>query len=155
MNRNRTLALMEDAVRRLKESGAGDKDIFEFCLSCFEKTPYHLGFDRPEESDCSGTVCRALSCTYGRHIRVTADELYRRYFTERTDRDGGICAVFFINGEGRAVHVAGYAGNGLFMNESQCEPGRCGTFRTAGELRKMYGSFRIEERGLAAEVVRR
>jgi murein DD-endopeptidase len=154
MNRIRTLALMENAVRRLKENGAGEKDVFEFSLSCFEETPYLKGKDRPEESDCSGTVCRALSCTYGRYVRVTADELYRHYFTKTPDSDGGICAVFFIDGTGRAVHVAGYAGNGLFMNESQCEPGRCGTFRTAGELRKMYGSFRIEERGLSAEVVR-
>lgn len=51
MNRNRTLALMENAVRRLKENGAGEKDVFEFSLSCFEGTPYLRGKDRPEESD--------------------------------------------------------------------------------------------------------
>lgn len=153
MNGIRTLARMEDAVRRLREGGAEDRDVFGFCLSCFEKTPYHLGEDRPEESDCSGTVCRALSCTYGRHIRVTADELCRTYFTTPPDYKDGICAVFFLDGTGRAVHAAGYAGDGLFMNESQTEPGRCGTFRTAGELRKMYGGFRMVERGLREEAV--
>ena len=155
MNRNRTLAQMESAVRRLRCSGAGETDVFEFCLSCFENTPYLRGKDCPEESDCSGTVCRALSCTYGTYIRVTADELYRHYFTKIPDSEDCIRAVFFIDGHGRAVHVAGYAGTGLFMNESSCEPHRCGTFRTAGELRKMYGSFRMEERGLMIEAVRK
>lgn len=155
MNKNKTLVLMERAVRSLRESGAGETDIFEFCLSCFENTPYLPGKDCPEESDCSGTVCRALSCTYGTYMRVTADELYRHYFTKVPDSEDCIRAVFFINKDGRAVHVAGYAGAGLFMNESSCEPHRCGTFRTAVELRKMYGSYRMEERGLTIEAVRK
>jgi hypothetical protein len=50
MNGISTLARMENAVRRLRESGAGDRDVFGFCLSCFEKTPCHLGKDCPEES---------------------------------------------------------------------------------------------------------
>jgi hypothetical protein len=58
-----------------------------------------------QESDCSGSVCGALSVALGKHIRITADELYRKYFTKAYA--GGIHAAFFLDGNEKAVHVAG------------------------------------------------
>lgn len=150
MQRISTLETMTSAANQLREWGIVDRALFEYCLTCFENTPYASGGDRPEGSDCSGTVCRALSFVYGKHIRVTADELYRLHFTG-TETTGVIRAQFFLDSKGHAVHVAGHAGDGLYLNESRREPLRCGMFRTADELRAMYPDYRIVTRSLRRE----
>ena len=62
-----------------------------------------------------------------------------------------IQAVFFLDGTGKAVHVAGCMGEGLFMNESRIEKNG-GTPRTLGELKAMYSPFRLVRRWLTEDV---
>mgnify|MGYP002868369271 CR=1 FL=1 len=99
-----------------------------------------------EGSDCFGTVCAALNAMTGRERRVTADALYRTVFTEPFTRAESMHAVFFLDEARRAVHVSGYMGDGLYMNESSLEPKKCGTPRTYNELRRMYPDFLMVRR---------
>ena len=53
---------------------------------------------------------------------------------------------FFINKSGKDVHVAGYCGNGYFMNVSSIEQKKLSRKRTLKELIAMYNSFSIKLR---------
>lgn len=99
-----------------------------------------------EASDCSGTVCAALNALMGRDRRVTADTLYRTVFTLPFTEEESIHAVFFLDENRRAVHVAGYMGKGLYMNESSIESNKCGHSRSYKELRAMYSDFLMVRR---------
>lgn len=122
--------------------------IYGSLLACFDGTPYAWGGSTPLGCDCSGSVCTALNVLYGRNIDATADTLYRRYFTRCGGEPGGIGAMFFLDAAGRAVHVAGQIGDGLYLNMSRYEPTGRGTVRTQKELTDMYGMFRAEYRSL-------
>lgn len=131
----------------LQEQGCSREETFKELLAEFNGTPYVWGDETTESSDCSGTVCAALNAFYKKNIRVTADTLYRNYFTKPAEDYSGIQAAFFLNSEGKAVHVAGYMGEGRFMNESSVEENG-GTPRTMGELKRMYGRFLFTRRAL-------
>ncbi len=134
-------------ARLLEEQGCGKEESFQLLLAEFTGTPYAWGEETTEASDCSGTVCAALNALLGTKIRVTADDLFRLYFTLAAESEDGIQAVFFLNREGRAVHIAGYIGNGLFLNESSIEE-LGGTPRTLDELETMYCQFMCVRRQL-------
>ncbi|MBQ7753876.1 MAG: C40 family peptidase [Treponema sp.] len=134
----------------LEAQGCGKEEMFHNLLAEFNGTPYVWGDESTESSDCSGTVCASLNALYKKNVRVTADSLYRNYFTSPAEDYDGIQAAFFLNKEGKAVHVAGYMGRGLFMNESSLEANG-GTPRTMGELKRMYSSFLFTRRKLKEE----
>lgn len=135
--------------------------IYSKTLMEFEGAPYVWGGSSPYGSDCSGSVCAAVSRALGKNLRVTADELYRRYFTENAfsknasskNAEAFACenflyAAFFLDGAGRAVHVAGWCGF-AYMNVSSLEPSKCGAFRSEGEMKRMYAHLRMEKRRMA------
>lgn len=129
----------------LLSGGRTREEVFGLLLWQFVGAPYAWGGSGPSGTDCSGSVCACLSRATGRSLRVTADELYRRQFTEDAAGpgflSGRIAAAFFLDGEGRAVHVAGHMGDGLFLNASSIEEGRRARARTWPELCRMYPGF--------------
>lgn len=144
-----SLLHMETIKTMMKNNGFKDAVIYKDLLSCFEGTPYILGEETPASSDCSGSVCCTLNVLYNKNIRVTADDLYKKYFTETDTGDDAICALFFIDRTGVAVHVAGRMADDFFMNVSSMEPKKCGTIREFCEFKELYPSrWRTELRSL-------
>ena len=127
-------------ANELRKEGLSDGEVFGTLLEEFNGTPYVWGAGGTEGSDCSGTVCASLNAVFGKNIRVTADSLFRNYFTKKAEDYCGIQAAFFLDETGKAVHVAGYMGEGLFLNESRLEKNG-GTPRTLSELKAMYSPF--------------
>ena len=126
-------------AQKLKAHGCTASQIFSEILSEFIDTPYVWGGNTVEGADCSGTVCAALSATAGYKIRETADDLYRKYFTNKASMNAdAINAMFFLNTNGKAVHVCGSLSNGEFLNESRREMPQCGTVRKREELLIIY-----------------
>lgn len=116
-------------------------------LKLFENVPYVWGGESLSGSDCSGTICFALNNTFNTDIRITADELLKNYFTRTysNNKENDICALFFLNNK-KAIHVSGYIGNGLYLNESSLEPNYCGVIRREDELYKIYNHLVIVKR---------
>jgi murein DD-endopeptidase len=81
------------------------------------KSPYLWGKESPEGSDCSGAVCLALYAATGLLVRTTANDLYKRVFNIR-GATAGIRAAFFIDGNNKAVHIAGILDEGVVLNSS-------------------------------------
>lgn len=131
----------------LRKEGLSNEELFPSLLAEFNGTPYVWGAGGTEGSDCSGTVCASLNAVFGTKIRVTADSLFRNYFTKKAEDYNGIQAAFFLDETGKAVHVAGYMGEGLFLNESRLEKNG-GTPRTLSELKAMYSPFLLVRRKL-------
>src|SRR5215470_1667706 len=69
---------------------------FVFFLMKLFGSPYGWGKENPVTSDCSGSVCMALFAATGLLIRTTADDLFRRVFTEVNPKSNQIRAVFYI-----------------------------------------------------------
>jgi murein DD-endopeptidase len=82
-------------------------------------SPYGWGKENPETSDCSGAVCLALYAATGHCVRTTADDLFKRVFTVRDPSPLGIRAAFFVDGSGKAGHVAGLVGDGVILNSQE------------------------------------
>lgn len=120
-------------------------EIYRSLLGHFVGAPYIWGGASVCGTDCSGSVCACLSRALGQNIRVTADGLYRNFFIrdvpDPASLDGKIGAAFFLDGTGRAVHVAGCRGKGRFVNASSIEPDRLASERSYGELCRMYRDF--------------
>ena len=141
-------------AENLKEENFSAPYIYQQLLKEFNGTPYKWGGNSLNGSDCSGSVCTALSYATQKFLRVTADELYRNVFTKPCKESAlytteyNAKAVFFLDGTGKAVHIAGYCGNGFFMNVSSLESTKRGTFRTLEELKLMYSHLKIELRTL-------
>ena len=134
-------------ANELRSKGLSDEEIFGTLLEEFNGTPYLWGGENLDGSDCSGTVCASLNAVFGTKIRVTADSLFRNYFTKKAEDYCGIQAAFFLDESSKAVHVAGYMGEGLFLNESRLEKNG-GTPRTLTELKAMYSPFLLVRRKL-------
>ena len=150
---DRTRLYFTGYARRLREEGCTAGEIFRTLLVEFCGTPYVWGGSSLDGCDCSGSVCAALSCAFRKELRVTAHDLYRDYFT-REAGSGGIEALFFLDREGHAVHVAACAGNGRYMNESSAEINRCGTLRCAAEMKVLYPRFTMVRRALDPEALK-
>ncbi len=118
----------------------------------YEGCLYELGKSSRHKSDCSGSVCGALCMTYGIALRVTADSLYKSYFTEIYKNGScSIHAAFFLDKEGKAVHVAGWLYGNLYLNVSSYEKDKRGHIRNLEELRSLYPHLKIVLRELNEE----
>lgn len=123
--------------------------VYEAALLEFVGAPYLWGGGEREGSDCSGSVCAALSLALGEKVRVTADTLYRKFFTEDTeDFSGGgfLYAAFFLDRSGKALHVAGWCGF-CYVNVSSLEKSG-GAMRSEQEMRIMYSHLEFKRRGM-------
>ncbi len=76
---------------------------------------YVWGSEKPEESDCSGTVCLPL-LIMGYNIRVTADRL-KELFKENAKGydENEVQAIFYLK-DGIAKHVTPMVGKGMVVN---------------------------------------
>jgi len=120
--------LIENEKRRFERMNEIDKFIY-FLLLQFG-SPYGWGKENPDTSDCSGAVCMALFAATGLLIRTTADDLYKRIFTEINPKPSQIRAVFFITKKdrkhvdrmvaaGTATHIAGILEDGIIFNSQE------------------------------------
>ena len=146
-NKTDTHKYLCDYTNDLRKKGLPNDEIFHSLLAEFNGTPYIWGGSSIDGSDCSGTVCACLNAIFGKRIRVTADSLYKKFFTKEAKGYDGIQAAFFLDEGGKAVHVSGYMGEGLFLNESRIEKNG-GRPRTLCELKAMYPSFLMVRRKL-------
>lgn len=146
------ISTIQIIAETLKAEGKSCAYIYRYILKEFEGTPYKWAGSNLNGSDCSGSVCAALSYATDYFIRLCADELYRRVFNIPIlycgeDKEE-ISAAFFLDETGKAVHVAGFCGNGLFMNVSSKEDDKRGKLRTLDELKNMYPHLQIYLRKL-------
>jgi len=120
--------LIENERRRFEKLNEVDKFIY-FLLLQFG-SPYGWGKENPDTSDCSGAVCMALFAATGFLIRTTADDLFKRIFTEINPKPSQIRAVFFITKKdrkhvdrmvaaGTATHIAGILEDGIIFNSQE------------------------------------
>jgi murein DD-endopeptidase len=120
--------IIENEKKQFEKMSEQDRLIY-FLLLQFG-SPYGWGKENPEASDCSGAVCLALYAATGLLVRTTADDLYRRVFTNPTPRPTDIRAVFYLTKKGRkhgdtyvtagtAVHVAGIVEDGIILNSQE------------------------------------
>ena len=120
--------LVENERRRFERMSELEKFIY-FLLLQFG-SPYGWGKENPDTSDCSGAVCMALFAATGFLIRTTADDLFKRIFTEINPKPSQIRAVFFITKKdrkhvdrmvaaGTATHIAGILEDGIIFNSQE------------------------------------
>lgn len=126
--------LMLEAERELT-GRLTEAERYRYFLGRMQYLAYEGGRENLARSDCSGSVCLALLLATGCAVRVTADALYRKFFTKADDgRDGSIRAAFFITNydrrpdesgrmyrEGEAAHVCGICGDDVVLD---CSPPR-------------------------------
>ena len=150
------IRLMLEAEKELT-SRLTENERFMYYLGRMQFLKYESGKENLMRSDCSGSVCLALLLATGCSIRVTADALYRKYFTVRNpDRNSIRCAFFITNydrklgsrlyKENEVAHCAGLAGEDVVLN---CVEPRS-VLRSLSDLRPVYYGmdYRIEVRGL-------
>ena len=120
--------LMENERRQFE--GMNELNKFIYFLLLQFGSPYGWGKENPVSSDCSGAVCMALYAATGHLIRTTADDLYRRVFTELYPKPEQIRAMFYITKKnqkhgdrlvaaGTATHIAGILENGIILNSQE------------------------------------
>lgn len=123
---------------------------------------YELGKENLQQTDCSGSVCLALLLSTGCSIRVTADALYKNYFTVKNPEKDDIKAAFFITlydrklgtrlyKEDEVCHVAGICGTDVVLN---CvEP--YSVLRSLSDMKPFYqaNDYKVVVRGLNREAL--
>lgn len=100
---------------------------YKYFLGRMQYLKYESGKENFMRSDCSGSVCLALLMATGYSIRVTAEDLYRKYFTIKNPDKDTIQAAFIVTHydrqfgarkykAGEVCHVAGICGKGVVLN---------------------------------------
>lgn len=162
-NNNLRIRLMLEAEKEIVE-GLTEAERYRYFLGRMQFLRYESGKENLISSDCSGSVCLALLLATGCAIRVTADALYKNYFTKRNlDRDD-IQAAFFVTlydrrignriyKENEVCHVAGVCGTDVVLN---CvEP--YSVLRSLSDMKPFYqaNDYRVVVRGLDREALQK
>ena len=74
--------LMLEAEKEIVD-GLTETERYRYFLGRMQFLKYESGKENLLSSDCSGSVCLALLLATGCAIRVTADALFRKYFTKK------------------------------------------------------------------------
>ena len=77
--------LMLEAEKEIVE-GLSESEKYRYFLGRMQFLKYESGKENLLRSDCSGSVCLALLLATGCSIRVTADALFKKYFTKKKSR---------------------------------------------------------------------
>lgn len=162
-NHNLRMRLMLEAEKEIVE-GLTEAERYRYFLGRMQFLKYESGKENLTSSDCSGSVCLALLLATGCAIRVTADSLYRKYFTKKNPDKNDIQAAFFITlydrklgsrvyKENEVCHVAGVCGKDVVLN---CvEP--YSELRSLNDMKPYYqaNDYRIIVRGLDREALQK
>ena len=154
--RDLKIRLMLEAEKELTED-LTEVQRYQYYLGRMQFLHYVSGKENLLKADCSGSVCLALLLATGCGIRVTADTLYKKFFTKKNPDKSEIQAVFFITNydrklgnrlyhEGECAHVAGLAGTDVVLN---CvEP--YAVLRSLSDMRPVYNAmdYMVVIRGL-------
>ena len=155
--------LMLEAEKELVKD-LSEAQRYRYFLGRMQYLEYELGKENLLSADCSGSVCLALLLATGYGIRVTADDLYRKYFTKKHFTDDDIQAAFFITDsvkklgyrvyqENECAHVAGICGRDVVLN---CvEPHS--VLRSLSDMKAFYNAsgYHIVVRGLDRRALQR
>ena len=160
---NLKMRLMLEAEKEIVD-GLTEAERYRYFLGRMQFLKYESGKENLTSSDCSGSVCLALLLATGCAIRVTADSLYRKYFTKKNPEKNDIQAAFFITlydrklgsrvyKENEVCHVAGVCGKDVVLN---CvEP--YSELRSLNDMKPYYqaNDYRIVVRGLDREALQK
>ena len=160
---NLRMRLMLEAEKEIV-SGLSEVERYRYFLGRMQFLRYESGKENLLSSDCSGSVCLALLLATGCAIRVTADTLFRKYFTKRNPEKNDIQAAFFITlydrklgsrlyKENEVCHVAGLCGRDVVLN---CvEP--VSELRSLSDMKPYYqaNDYRVIVRGLDREALQK
>ena len=145
-------------------SGLNEAERYRYFLGRMQFLRYESGKENMISSDCSGSVCLALLLATGCSIRVTADALFKKYFTKKNPDKNDIQAAFFITlydrklgsslyKENEVCHVAGVCGTDVVLN---CvEP--YSVLRSLSDMKPFYqaNDYRVVVRGLDREALQK
>ncbi len=148
--------LMLEAEKEIVE-GLSESEKYRYFLGRMQFLKYESGKENLLSSDCSGSVCLALLLATGCAIRVTADALFKKYFTKKNPDKDDIQAAFFMTlydrklgtrlyKENEICHVAGVCGKDVVLN---CvEP--YSELRSLSDMKPYYqaNDYRVIVRGL-------
>ena len=162
-NNNLRIRLMLEAEKEIVE-GLTEAERYRYFLGRMQFLRYESGKENLISSDCSGSVCLALLLATGCAIRVTADALYKNYFTKRNPDRDDIQAAFFVTlydrkignriyKENEVCHVAGVCGTDVVLN---CvEP--YSVLRSLSDMKPFYqaNDYRVVVRGLDREALQK
>ena len=160
---NLRMRLMLEAEKEIVE-GLSEVERYRYFLGRMQFLRYESGKENLLSSDCSGSVCLALLLATGCAIRVTADTLFRKYFTKRNPDKNDIQAAFFVTlydrklgsrlyKENEVCHVAGLCGRDVVLN---CvEP--VSELRSLSDMKPYYhaNDYRVIVRGLDREALQK
>ncbi len=162
-NKNLRMRLMLEAEKEIV-SGLNEAERYRYFLGRMQFLRYESGKENMISSDCSGSVCLALLLATGCSIRVTADALFKKYFTKKNPDKNDIQAAFFITlydrklgnrlyKENEVCHVAGVCGTDVVLN---CvEP--YSVLRSLSDMKPFYqaNDYRVVVRGLDREALQK
>jgi murein DD-endopeptidase len=162
-NKNLRMRLMLEAEKEIV-SGLNEAERYRYFLGRMQFLRYESGKENMISSDCSGSVCLALLLATGCSIRVTADALFKKYFTKKNPEKNDIQAAFFITlydrklgtrlyKENEVCHVAGVCGTDVVLN---CvEP--YSVLRSLSDMKPFYqaNDYRVVVRGLDREALQK
>ncbi len=154
---------MLEAEKEIVE-GLSESEKYRYFLGRMQFLKYESGKENLLRSDCSGSVCLALLLATGCSIRVTADALFKKYFTKKNPDKNDIQAAFFITlydrklgarlyKENEVCHVAGLCGRDVVLN---CvEP--VSELRSLSDMKPYYqaNDYRVIVRGLDREALQK
>ncbi|MCR5765739.1 MAG: peptidoglycan endopeptidase [Treponema sp.] len=162
-DRNLKTRLMLEAEKEIVE-GLTEADKYRYFLGRMQFLKYESGKENLIQSDCSGSVCLALLLSTGCFIRVTADELFKKFFTKKNPNKDDIQAAFFVTNydrkigekiykEGECAHVAGVCGIDVVLN---CVS-PVSVLRSISDMRPFYNAmdYSVYVRGLDRDVLQK